>query len=121
MASARVLPPSDHSQLEVDFPRAPDPPKGRPERHQSVVGLVCFVYFGCGISLLVLSRLFGCLFVCLLLSCFSMYGIMQPRSSAPKEGDDVMADSWVHAIAWILMARNGGGLVLVARVAAVTS
>jgi hypothetical protein len=28
MASARVLPPPDLSQWEVEFPRAPDPPKG---------------------------------------------------------------------------------------------
>jgi hypothetical protein len=90
MASARVLPPSDYSQLDVDFPRAPDPPKGRLERHQSAVGLVCFVYLGYGISLLVFSVVW--LFIGLFSSCFSMYGIMQPRSSAPKEGDDVTAE-----------------------------
>jgi hypothetical protein len=28
MASARVLPPPDLIQWEVEFPRAPDPPKG---------------------------------------------------------------------------------------------
>jgi len=32
MASARVLPPPDLSQWEVEFPHAPDPPKGHPER-----------------------------------------------------------------------------------------
>jgi len=38
MASARVLPPPDHRQVEVKFSRAPDPPKGRTELHRSVVG-----------------------------------------------------------------------------------
>jgi hypothetical protein len=33
MALARVLPPPDLSQWEVEFPRAPDPPKGHPERY----------------------------------------------------------------------------------------
>jgi hypothetical protein len=33
MASARVLPPPDLSQREVEFPRAPDLPKGHPERY----------------------------------------------------------------------------------------
>ena len=33
MASARVLPPPDLSQWELEFPRAPDPPKGHPERY----------------------------------------------------------------------------------------
>jgi hypothetical protein len=33
MVSARVLPPPDLSQWEVEFPRAPDPPKGHPERY----------------------------------------------------------------------------------------
>jgi len=40
MASARVLPPPDLSQWEVEFPRAPDPPKGHPERYSSVLGLM---------------------------------------------------------------------------------
>jgi hypothetical protein len=91
MEPALVLPPPDHTQSEVDFPCAPDPAKGRPERHQSVLGLVCFVYLGCGISLLVCFSVVW-QFVCLLLSCFSMYRIMEPRSSAPKEGDDVTVE-----------------------------
>ena len=33
MASAGVLPPPDLSQREVEFPRAPDPPTGHPERY----------------------------------------------------------------------------------------
>jgi hypothetical protein len=33
MTSARVLPPLDLSQWEVEFPRAPEPPKGHPERY----------------------------------------------------------------------------------------
>jgi len=70
----------------VDFLSAPDPLKGHPGRHQSVVGLVCFVHLGCGTSLLVFL---SCLVVCLLSFCFSMYGIRQPRRFARKEGDDV--------------------------------
>jgi len=62
MVSAWVVPPRIHDQLEVGFPRAPDPPKARPNRYQSVVGLACFVYLSCGISLL---DLLGCLVVCL--------------------------------------------------------
>ena len=38
MASARVLPPPDLSQWEVQFSRAPDPPKGHPERFLLVAG-----------------------------------------------------------------------------------
>jgi hypothetical protein len=33
MASARVLPPPDLSEWEVEFPHAPDAPKGHPERY----------------------------------------------------------------------------------------
>jgi len=40
MASARVFTTFGVSQVEVDFPRAPDPPKGRPEWYQSVAGLM---------------------------------------------------------------------------------
>jgi hypothetical protein len=40
MVSARVVPPPDLSQWEVEFPRAPDQPKGHPERECSVVGLI---------------------------------------------------------------------------------
>ena len=39
-ASARVFTTFGASQVEVDFPRAPDPPKGRPEWYQSVAGLM---------------------------------------------------------------------------------
>jgi hypothetical protein len=38
MASARVFTTFGVSQVEVDFPRAPDLPKGYPERCQSVAG-----------------------------------------------------------------------------------
>ena len=38
MASARVLPPPDHRPVEVEISHPPDPPKGRTELHQSVVG-----------------------------------------------------------------------------------
>jgi len=39
-----------------------------------------------------LSASFSEIFGCLLSPCFSMYGIMQPRSSAPKEGDNAMVE-----------------------------
>ena len=40
MASARVFTTFGVSQVEVEFLRAPDPPKGHPERYWSVVGLM---------------------------------------------------------------------------------
>jgi hypothetical protein len=40
MASARVFTTFGGSQVEVDFPRAPDPPKGLPEWYRSVAGLM---------------------------------------------------------------------------------
>jgi hypothetical protein len=42
------LPPPDLSQWEVEFPRAPDPPKGHPERYWSVVGLFSLYEYVCG-------------------------------------------------------------------------
>jgi hypothetical protein len=53
MASAWVLPSSDDSQLEEDVPRVLDLQKGHPERHQSVLGLVCIVYLGCFVVCLI--------------------------------------------------------------------
>jgi hypothetical protein len=40
MASARVFTTFGVSQVEVEFPRAPDLPKGRPEWYRSVAGLM---------------------------------------------------------------------------------
>ena len=40
MTSARGFPTFRVSQVEVDFPRAPDPRRGRPESYQLVVGLM---------------------------------------------------------------------------------
>jgi hypothetical protein len=40
MASAWVVTTFGVSQVAVDFPRAPDPPKGRPEWYRSVAGLM---------------------------------------------------------------------------------
>ena len=57
MPLARVLPPSDHSRVEVEFPRAPYPQDDRG---------ICF------------------LFVCCL--PFSLYADKQPRRSAAREG-----------------------------------
>jgi len=71
------LPPPEISQVEVEFPRAPDPPN----RYHTVL-------IGCGTYGFVhLRTLHGCLVVSFLL----LYGFMQPRGSAPKEGDNVMA------------------------------
>jgi len=55
MALARVLPPLESSQLEVEFPRAPE---GHPGRYCSVVGLMRSYERVCGFFpcfLLVLS------------------------------------------------------------------
>ena len=57
----RSLPPADHSQIEVEFPRALNPPKGHPERywsgeeptgsydcvHRTSVCLLPFILFYC--------------------------------------------------------------------------
>jgi hypothetical protein len=71
------LPPPEISQVEVEFPRAPDPPNGY---HMVLIG--CGTY-----GFVHLRTLNGCLVVSFLL----LYGFMQPRGSAPKEGDNVMA------------------------------
>ena len=48
MASARVFTTFGVSQVEVDFPRAPDPPNGRPEAYRSVAGLMISYKYVCG-------------------------------------------------------------------------
>jgi hypothetical protein len=53
MASARVLPPPETSQVEVEFPRAPDPPNGY---HMMLIG--CGTY-----GFVRLRTLNGCLIV----------------------------------------------------------
>ena len=63
--------------MEVEFPRAPDPPNGY---HMVLIG--CGTY-----GFVHLRTLNGCLVVSFLL----LYGFMQPRGSAPKEGDNVTA------------------------------
>jgi len=67
-----------HLPLELEFPRAPDPPKGRPVRYRSVAGLIRSYEYVC--------RTFVWLF-----SFLSLYGGLQPRGSALKDGDDVTA------------------------------
>ena len=65
--------------MEVEFPRAPDPPNG----YHTVL-------IGCGTDGFVRFHILnGCLVVSFpfLLLC----GFMQPRGSAPREGDNVMA------------------------------
>jgi len=73
------LPPPEISQVEVEFPRAPDPPNG-----------YHMVQIGCGTYGFVRVRtLNGCLIV--FFPYLLLYGLMQPRGSAPKEGDNVTA------------------------------
>jgi hypothetical protein len=71
------IPPPEISQVEVEFPRAPYPPNGY-HTVLSRCGTYGFVH---------LRTLNGCLVLTFLL----LYGFMQPRGSAPKEGDNVMA------------------------------
>jgi len=70
-----------HLPMEVEFPRAPDPPKGRPELYRSVVGLMGS--YDC------VRRMIVSFFVSLSFS--SLVRFMQPRRSAPKERDNVTA------------------------------
>ena len=58
MASAQVLPPSDYSPVEVQFPNAPYP--------QDDIG-ICFLFV-------------------FFFAFFSVYADMQPRSSVAREG-----------------------------------
>jgi len=75
-----------HLPLEVEFPRAPDPLTGHRERYWSVVGLMGSYDCVRGPVIWLLPfRVFPFLL---------LYGVMQPRRSAPKEGDNVMA--WRH-------------------------
>ena len=73
----RFLPPPETSQVDVEFPRAPDPPNGS---HMVLIGSGTYDF-------LHLCTLNGCLVVSFLL----LYGFMQPRGSAHKEGDNVTA------------------------------
>jgi hypothetical protein len=73
------LPSMETSQVEVEFPRAPDPPN---DYHTVLIR--CGTY-----GFVLLRTLNGCLivpFVFLLL-----YGFMQPKGSSLTEGDNVMA------------------------------
>jgi len=73
------LPPPETSQVEVEFPRSPDPPNGY---HMVLIG--CGTY-----GFLHLGTLNGCLIVSF--PFLLLYGFMQPSGSAPKEGDNVTA------------------------------
>ena len=85
-----------HQPMEVEFSRAPDPPNGRPEWYRSVAGLMnsyqyvrgrkaqCFLPF---------PFLFSCT-------------VMQPRRSAPKEGDNVTATRDCGRVTAILYSRR---------------
>ena len=79
MALAWVLPPPDLSQWEVEFPRAPDPPKGY---HKVPIGSGTFEFVRVRTrhDWLMLSFPF-----------LSLVRYMQPRRSAPREGDTVTA------------------------------
>jgi len=73
------LPPPETSQVEVEFPRAPDPPNG----YHTV--LICCGTYG----FVRLRTLNSCLIVSF--PFLLLYGFMQPRGSASNEGDNVMA------------------------------
>jgi hypothetical protein len=73
------LPPPEIGQMEVEFPRVPDPPNGY---HMVLVG--CGTY-----GFQRLRTLNGCLIV--FFPFLLLYGFMQPRGSAPREGDNVMS------------------------------
>jgi len=73
------LPPPETSQVEVQFPCAPDPPNGY---HMVLIGSGTYGFVR-------LRTLNGCLIVSF--PFLLLYGFMQPRGSAPKEGDNVMA------------------------------
>jgi hypothetical protein len=63
--------------VEVEFPRVLDRPNGN---QMVLIGWVTYGFVH-------LRTLTGCLIVSFLL----LYGFMQPRGSAPKEGDNVRA------------------------------
>jgi hypothetical protein len=75
------LPPPEISQVEVEFPRAPDRPNGY---HTVLIWCGTYVFIH-------LRTLNGCLIVSFLL----LYGDMQPRGSAHTEGNNVMARLYV--------------------------
>jgi len=75
-------PPLEISQVEVEFPRALDPPNG-----YHTVLISCGTY-----GFVHLHMLHGCLIV--FFTFLLLYGFMQPRGSTSKEGDIVMA--WQH-------------------------
>jgi hypothetical protein len=66
--------------VEVEFPPVPDPANGY---HTGLIG-------GGILGFITLSALNDCLVV----SCLLLFGFMQPRASAPREGDNVTA--WLH-------------------------
>jgi len=77
------LPPPETSQVEVEFPCAPVPPNS----YQTVL-ISCGTY-----GFIRLRTLNGCSIVSFLF--LLLYGFMQPRGSAPKEGDNVTARLYV--------------------------
>jgi len=105
MASARVLPPPDLIQWEVEFPRALGPPKGQPERYWSVAR---------GFNLYEYVR--GMIVECFAFHSFSLIRFMQPRRSAPKDTDDVTVardPGRVSAILYIRLATSICSLVII--------
>jgi len=71
-----------HQSMDVEFPRVPDPPKGR---HRAVpIGSGTYDF----VSVHTQHELYNTYFPFL---SFSLVRFMQPRRSAPKEGDNVMA------------------------------
>ena len=65
------------SQMEVEFPCALDPPIG-----YHMLLIICGTY--CFVNLSTLN-------CCLIVSFLLLYGFLQRKGSAPKEGDNVTA------------------------------
>jgi len=102
MASAQVLPPPDRSQVEVEFPRAPDPPKG-----------YCTVPIGSGTFEFVRVHTWH---DCSMLPLLSLVRLMQPRRSAPKERDNVTVARYsgrVTAIPYSRLATSLRSLAII--------
>jgi len=80
MASSVVLPPPYLSQWEVEFPRAPDPPRCHPEWYHTVARLLSLYEYIRGM----IVQSFPCL---------SIYRVrlMQPRRLTSKEGNTITA------------------------------
>jgi len=84
-----------HQSMDVEFPHAPDLPKGRHWAVPIGSGTYDFVQVRTRQECIILFRL---LF-------FSLVRFMQPRRSAPKEGDNVTATRDCGRVTAILYSR----------------